>query len=126
MSLKSNTLQKALQMAYRYDLHNIDNIKSIEVYGIRTSIFGLKEKGVVKDLFNGIFQYAKLLHFELVNVSREPIGPMTDMLEKMDFQGTTKPVHLYTAPNTVDIIDLGCKDEILTRSINDTYYTIMG
>lgn len=107
-------------------LKSTPSTKSLEVYGIRTTIFGLTngEKGIAKDLFNGVFQYAKLLQVPLVHVSRPALGPMPQILENIRFNRNYKNVDTYTEPNSVNLVDMGCRDEIVHTGITSKHYDI--
>lgn len=105
-----------------------EEINSSELYGIRTTIFGLhnNERGIAKDLLNGIFQYSKSINIQEVRIIKTPLGPMEDILKSMGFipdkdKRYTKKVDIYLEPNTVKIIDMGCKDKILK---DDEFYKI--
>lgn len=103
-----------------------DDIKSMGVYGIRTTIFGLhnNEKGIAKDLFNGIFQYGREVGIQKITIIKTPIGPMEDILQNMGFtvdidKRYTKNINEYTQSNTVNIINCGCGYDIFQ---NDKLY----
>ena len=96
--------------------------KIMNVYGIRTTIFGLykNEKEITKDLFNGLFHYAKKVNIQIIRIVKTPIGPMEDILLSMGFfiQDTRyiKHVETYTAINDVKVIDLGCSFDVLEKN----------
>ena len=95
-----------------------NNKKIMDVYGIRTTIFGIKEKGIAKSILNGIFQYAKILKVNSVHIAKNPIGPMAGILREMDFDDKWYKEVDDVEP-LVNIVDLGCSNFI---EYTDKYY----